>query len=70
MIVGQRDETLEDKYLHHIKEMEIDIKGWKKELAFAKKKSDKIYECYCITMIKICKNTILSLADLTSNHFI
>lgn len=70
MVVGQRDETLQEKNLRHIKEMKIDIEAWKNELNFARKKSDKTYEKYCITLIKICENTITNLEDFALKHFI
>lgn len=58
MVVGKREETLQEKNLRHIKEMEEDIEGWKNELDFAKKREDKMYEKYCKMMIQICQNTI------------
>lgn len=63
MIIGQRDESVEDKNKRHIKEMEEDIEGWKGELEYAKKKCDKKYETYCVAMITICKNTIAELKN-------
>lgn len=70
MVVGQRNETVEEKTIRHIKEMETEIEGWKNELDFAKKKCNKIHEDYCITRIKICENTIIKLEEFALNHFI
>ena len=69
MIIGQRNESVEEKNKRHIKEMVEEIEGWKNELDFAKKKCDENYKDYCITMIKICENTITSLEDFASKHF-
>ena len=70
MVIGQREETVEAKNMRHIKEMKRDIDAWMYELEFARKKSDKIYEDYCTTMIKICENTVNSLEEFAANHFI
>lgn len=69
MVVGHRDETLQEKNLRHMKEMEVDIEGWKKELEFAKKISDKMYENYCMIMIQICENTISRLEEFAMQKF-
>lgn len=70
MVVGQRGESLQEKNLRHIKEMETDIEGWKRELDLAKEMSDKMYEDYCTIMIQICKNTIIYLEEFATKNFI
>lgn len=70
MVVGQRDETLQEKNFRHIKEMEADIEGWKRELDLAMEISDKVYEDYCTIMIQICENTIFRLKEFATKNFI
>lgn len=69
MVVGDKNETLEEKNSRHIKEMESDIKGWKYESEHAKKMLDNTYEKYCEIMIKICENTIRELQAFANENF-
>lgn len=70
MVVGQRDETIEEKTIRHYKEMKNDIEGWENELQIAKKLQDKKYEKFCVEMIQICENTILHLEKFASENYI
>lgn len=70
VIVGERGETLQEKNIRHIKEMELDIEGWKNELDYSKKVANKMYEDYCLMMIAICENTISSLKRFAGEHFV
>lgn len=65
MVVGDRSETLLEKNLRHIKELEKDIDGWKNELEYAKKDVNEQYEQFCKAMIEICQNTLDSLQSLS-----
>lgn len=69
MIIGKRDETLQEKNLRHITEMRADIQGWESELDYAKEKSDEMYEKYCYEMIIICQNTLSRLEELANEYF-
>lgn len=66
MIVGSRDETIEEKRIRHMREAREQIEGWSKEMLFAKEKSDSSYEKYCELMIQILKNTIKNIEEFIS----
>ena len=60
MVVGKREETLQEKNLRHIKEMEEDIEGWKNELDFAKKTREYV------KFLHICEFSFVILKDNVS----
>lgn len=61
MVVGKREESVEEKRVRHIKEMTEMEAGWERELLYAVGHEDSKYEKYCRFMIQVCKNTLSSL---------
>lgn len=70
MIVGIRNESIENEIRRHKSEAEENLKAWKKELKFAQSKGDDIeyikYKKYCEIMIKMWENTLKELDELLS----
>ena len=68
MIVGIRNESIEDKLKRHKKEAEDSIEAWKNELEFAQNKGNDAeyvrYQAYCEFMIKTWENTLKELEKL------
>lgn len=53
MIIGNREESLEQKKERHIKETLEEKSGWENELEFAQKTGNSEYEEFCNMRIKI-----------------
>lgn len=57
MIVGSREESVEEKRKRHMKEMKDENEGWRRELENAIKRNDNKFAEYCKLMIDITENT-------------
>lgn len=70
MIVGIRNESIEEKLKRHKKESEDSIKAWENELEFAQSQGNDEkyvrYQAYCEFMIRTWENTLAELDKLLS----